>query len=210
MAPTRRQAGPERRRLHPARGRPRRHRPQPALVHPGLQGGGAGHDGAEARLGRQLRQHRRARRATPSGAIYATAKAAVHEYTRCLAAQLRPYNIPVNCIAPGGTVTPRFLATRQADPRAPGGDRHAGAVRRPDRDGAGGGVPGLGPGAVHQRPDHSGGRRRRSSGRPDGAERPVGVAMPQDASRISSAVNVTSGNASGLMLSPRARVVTLA
>jgi 3-oxoacyl-[acyl-carrier protein] reductase len=50
------------------------------------------------------------------GAIYATAKAAVHEYTRCLAAQLRPYNIPVNCIAPGGTITPRFLATRQADP----------------------------------------------------------------------------------------------
>ncbi|HZO28261.1 MAG TPA: SDR family NAD(P)-dependent oxidoreductase [Chloroflexota bacterium] len=50
------------------------------------------------------------------GAIYATAKAAVHEYTRCLAAQLRPHNIPVNCIAPGGTVTPRFLATRQADP----------------------------------------------------------------------------------------------
>jgi 3-oxoacyl-[acyl-carrier protein] reductase len=50
------------------------------------------------------------------GVIYAAAKAAVHEYTRCLAAQLRPYNIPVNCIAPGGTVTPRFLATRQADP----------------------------------------------------------------------------------------------
>ena len=50
------------------------------------------------------------------GVIYAAAKAAVHEYTRCLAAQLRPFNIPVNCIAPGGTVTPRFLATRQADP----------------------------------------------------------------------------------------------
>jgi 3-oxoacyl-[acyl-carrier protein] reductase len=50
------------------------------------------------------------------GAIYATAKAAVHQYTRVLAAQLRPYNIPVNCIAPGGTITPRFLATRQADP----------------------------------------------------------------------------------------------
>ncbi|MDP8921266.1 MAG: SDR family NAD(P)-dependent oxidoreductase [Chloroflexota bacterium] len=49
------------------------------------------------------------------GAIYATAKAAVHEYTRCLAHQLRPYNIPVNAIAPGGTLTPRFLATRQAD-----------------------------------------------------------------------------------------------
>jgi 3-oxoacyl-[acyl-carrier protein] reductase len=50
------------------------------------------------------------------GAIYATAKAAVHEYTRCLAVQLRPYNIPVNCVAPGGTVTARFLATGQARP----------------------------------------------------------------------------------------------
>src|SRR5205823_6269825 len=36
------------------------------------------------------------------GAIYAVAKAAVHEYTRCLAVQLRPYNVPVNCVAPGG------------------------------------------------------------------------------------------------------------
>jgi 3-oxoacyl-[acyl-carrier protein] reductase len=43
------------------------------------------------------------------GAIYSVAKAGVHEYTRCLAVQLRPYNIPVNCIAPGGTVTNRFL-----------------------------------------------------------------------------------------------------
>jgi len=50
-----------------------------------------------------------------NGAIYGAAKAAVHHYTRCLAHQLREYNIPVNCIAPGGTVTPRFLATRQAD-----------------------------------------------------------------------------------------------
>jgi 3-oxoacyl-[acyl-carrier protein] reductase len=48
------------------------------------------------------------------GAIYATAKAAVHEYTRCLAAQLRPYNVAVNCVAPGGTLTARFLATGQA------------------------------------------------------------------------------------------------
>lgn len=44
-----------------------------------------------------------------SGAIYSVAKAAVHEYTRCLADQLRPSNIPVNCVAPGGTVTERFL-----------------------------------------------------------------------------------------------------
>ncbi len=40
---------------------------------------------------------------------YSVAKAAVHEYTRCLAVQLRPYNVAVNCVAPGGTVTARFL-----------------------------------------------------------------------------------------------------
>ena len=44
-----------------------------------------------------------------SQTTYAVAKAAVHEYTRCLGAQLRPYNINVNCVAPGGTVTERFL-----------------------------------------------------------------------------------------------------
>jgi len=48
-------------------------------------------------------------------AIYATAKAAVHEYTRCLAVQLRPHNVTVNAIAPGDIVTPRFLASRAAD-----------------------------------------------------------------------------------------------
>ncbi len=49
------------------------------------------------------------------GAIYATAKAAVTHYTRCLADQLRPYNVPVNVIAPGGTITPRFLAAHRID-----------------------------------------------------------------------------------------------
>ena len=48
-------------------------------------------------------------------AIYATAKAAVHEYTRCLAAQLRVYDVAVNAIAPGPVVTPRFLASRRID-----------------------------------------------------------------------------------------------
>jgi 3-oxoacyl-[acyl-carrier protein] reductase len=51
-----------------------------------------------------------------NGAIYATAKAAVNEYSRCLAVQLRPYNIPVNVIAPGGILTPRFRASRPLDP----------------------------------------------------------------------------------------------
>ncbi len=50
-----------------------------------------------------------------SEAIYATAKAAVHEYTRCLAAQMREYNVYVNAIAPGPVVTPRFLASRRID-----------------------------------------------------------------------------------------------
>lgn len=52
----------------------------------------------------------------PQQAIYATAKAAVHEYTRCLAMQCRPYNVHVNAIAPGDTVTPRYLASRATDP----------------------------------------------------------------------------------------------
>jgi 3-oxoacyl-[acyl-carrier protein] reductase len=49
------------------------------------------------------------------GAIYAVAKAAVHEYTRCLAVQMRPYNISVNCVAPGGTVTNRFLVIHEIE-----------------------------------------------------------------------------------------------
>ncbi|OGO05401.1 MAG: hypothetical protein A2Y73_08335 [Chloroflexi bacterium RBG_13_56_8] len=50
-----------------------------------------------------------------SEAIYGTAKAAVNEYTRCLAVLLRPYNVPVNVIAPGPIATPRFLASRPID-----------------------------------------------------------------------------------------------
>lgn len=47
--------------------------------------------------------------------IYGTAKAAVHHYSRCLAAQMRPYNVYVNVVAPGSTMTPRFLASRAVD-----------------------------------------------------------------------------------------------
>ena len=50
-----------------------------------------------------------------NGAIYATAKAAVHEYSRCLAVMLRPYNVSVNVVAPGEIVTARFLASRSID-----------------------------------------------------------------------------------------------
>lgn len=51
----------------------------------------------------------------PGSSIYAAAKAAVHEYSRCLAVQLRPYDINVNVVAPGDTVTERFLASRETE-----------------------------------------------------------------------------------------------
>lgn len=48
-------------------------------------------------------------------AIYATAKAGVHQYSRCLADMMRPYNVRVNVVAPGEIVTPRFKASREID-----------------------------------------------------------------------------------------------
>jgi len=50
-----------------------------------------------------------------NSAIYAVAKAGMTHYTRCLADQLRPFDIAVNCIAPGDTRTGRFLGTRVVD-----------------------------------------------------------------------------------------------
>lgn len=55
-------------------------------------------------------------RGQENSAIYATAKAAAVEYTRCLAVQLRPYDITVNSLAPGDTRTGRFLGTRAVAP----------------------------------------------------------------------------------------------
>jgi 3-oxoacyl-[acyl-carrier protein] reductase len=74
------------------------------------------------RVARDMMERRRGRILTLSsiaafqgrahGAIYATAKAGVVHYTRCLAAQLRPYDVAVNSLAPGDTRTGRFLNTR--------------------------------------------------------------------------------------------------
>lgn len=50
-----------------------------------------------------------------NSAIYATAKAAVVEYTRCLAVELRRFNVTANSLAPGDTRTGRFLGTRTVD-----------------------------------------------------------------------------------------------
>ena len=54
-------------------------------------------------------------RGLEGSAIYATAKAAMHEYTRCLAALCRPHDVRVNAIAPGDVVTARFCASRETD-----------------------------------------------------------------------------------------------
>ena len=51
----------------------------------------------------------------PESAIYATAKAAVHEYTRCLAALLRPHGVYANAVAPGNTLSERFRVSRPID-----------------------------------------------------------------------------------------------
>lgn len=48
----------------------------------------------------------------PQSVAYSTAKAAVHEYTRCLALNLRTADVRVNAIAPGDIATPRFVASR--------------------------------------------------------------------------------------------------
>jgi NAD(P)-dependent dehydrogenase (short-subunit alcohol dehydrogenase family) len=50
------------------------------------------------------------------GGIYATLKAAVVAYTRCLAQEVRRDGVRVNAVSPGPTKTARFQATRTVDP----------------------------------------------------------------------------------------------
>lgn len=47
---------------------------------------------------------------------YASAKAAIVHFTRCLAAETREQGVRVNAVSPGATKTGRFLATRVTDP----------------------------------------------------------------------------------------------
>jgi NAD(P)-dependent dehydrogenase (short-subunit alcohol dehydrogenase family) len=48
---------------------------------------------------------------------YGCAKAAVVHYTRSLAAEMRDSGVRANVISPGPTMTARFLATRETDPK---------------------------------------------------------------------------------------------
>jgi NAD(P)-dependent dehydrogenase (short-subunit alcohol dehydrogenase family) len=61
--------------------------------------------------------------------VYGCAKAAIVHYTRCLALEMRPLGVRVNAVSPGPTMSARFLATRQTDPRmmaeGPSLDRYA-------------------------------------------------------------------------------------
>lgn len=47
--------------------------------------------------------------------VYATIKAAISHFTRCLAFETREHGVRVNCVSPGPTMTGRFLATRATD-----------------------------------------------------------------------------------------------
>lgn len=50
-----------------------------------------------------------------SGSPYSVAKAAIIHYTRGLAAELGPYNINVNCIAPGWILSSRAIASGRGE-----------------------------------------------------------------------------------------------
>jgi NAD(P)-dependent dehydrogenase (short-subunit alcohol dehydrogenase family) len=51
-----------------------------------------------------------------NGGIYATLKAAIVHYTRCLASEVYHEGVRVNAVSPGPTKTARFQATREVDP----------------------------------------------------------------------------------------------
>jgi 3-oxoacyl-[acyl-carrier protein] reductase len=52
------------------------------------------------------------------GTSYAVAKAAIQHYTRKLASELGPYNVTVNCIAPGWILSSRAIASGRGSPES--------------------------------------------------------------------------------------------
>jgi len=59
------------------------------------------------------------------GGVYATLKAAVVHYTRCLAREVIDAGVRVNAVSPGPSKTARFQATRIVDPEKMDSARHA-------------------------------------------------------------------------------------
>ena len=62
---------------------------------------------------------------------YRTAKAAMHHYTRCLAAQVRPHNITVNCVAVGSAASERWQLVYGKDTPAHQEPAHSCTLERP-------------------------------------------------------------------------------
>lgn len=56
--------------------------------------------------------------ASETGVVYGACKCGVEHYTRCMAEQMRRYNVNVNCLAPGYAVSARIAATREIDDAA--------------------------------------------------------------------------------------------
>lgn len=63
-------------------------------------------------------------------AHYSVAKAGIHQYTRVLAAEMGPYNVNVNCIAPGLVLSSRALAGGRGSPEARARSEPSIALRR--------------------------------------------------------------------------------
>lgn len=55
--------------------------------------------------------------------VYSSIKAAIVHLTRCLAFELRPHGVRVNCVSPGATKSARFVNTRVTDPAMMEGER---------------------------------------------------------------------------------------
>jgi NAD(P)-dependent dehydrogenase (short-subunit alcohol dehydrogenase family) len=65
------------------------------------------------------------------GALYTISKAALHQYMRCLATEVRASGVTVNCIAPGPTLTERYKRNIGTDQGVGGRPEHvANAVVR--------------------------------------------------------------------------------
>jgi 3-oxoacyl-[acyl-carrier protein] reductase len=72
-----------------------------------------------------------AHHAVVDGVAYAVAKAAIVQFSACLALELRSAGVRVNTVSPGPTMTARFMATRPLDPKLADESRPLGRYGKP-------------------------------------------------------------------------------